>query len=759
MTPRQTTRTPKPFPIAFKLALGIFAAALLPTLFLTSIFLTARQDIDRRNIESYVRQVGERQRQMLTTEIARAKNTLQEFTATPDTNGILVGLLLDDIRTSPVFAQSTPQEVSGVMSDRLLNAGSAVFTDVRLLDPTGVVVAASQRDDDRTAIFEPQSVASRSVAFEEITRAQQAGTADQVIIVTQRGVPTIEIATIVKLRQTDNVVGYLVATLNTEGVIHPILNQGDSSLPAYSFLQSTNAIIISRAEDTPQARASLNNMAVQRAQRGESDFAFYSVQQDAGELGGYYATIQDTPLVLVTEMPVSAVLRQPAEYFGAWGFVLVVGLLALVGISAVFLYNRDLTAPIDQLRRAMQAVSVGNYDEPIPSVNRSDELGELSRTFVDMREQMRSIVMELQTRIDSRTRDVETTQEISRVAVSQRDLQQLMNDVVNLIVDRFANIYHAQIFLLDSDNHYAVLRSSTGDAGQKLLARGHRLAVGSISVIGQVTVQGEVIIAKDTAVSEVHRRNEFLPDTRAELAIPLRIGERIIGALDVQSRQNAAFEDEQVQVLQIMADQVAIAIENARLYQESTRRIRAVQEQSRVQTVRAWQDYMFDQRTHQLVRRAGHPTDIDLEPLRQQAVVTQEPAVGSVTARDTIPIAVPLRLREEIIGVVVWELPQQDYDHNKLQLAKDLVERLALGLDNTRLFEQSQNAAERERVVNDIAAKLAVQTNVDEILQLAVQEVGQALRAPQVSIRLNRSTLSQPTNGNGDGNAEAEDIP
>lgn len=355
-----------------------------------------------------------------------------------------------------------------------------------------------------------------------------------------------------------------------------------------------------------------------------------------------------------------------------------------------------------------------------------------------MREQTKNLINDLERRIARRTRDVETTQEISRVAVTQRDLRTLMDDVVDLIVARFNNIYHAQIFLLDSEQRYAVLRASTGAVGQELLSRGHRLAVGSVSVIGQVTAQGEVVVARDTTASDVHHKNQFLSETRAELAIPLRIGTRVIGALDVQSRESSTFDNEQISVLQTMADQIAIAIENTRLYQESVMRLESLEDRNRTQTRQMWRNYLFDRRTNRLVHQAGIETTTNLERLRERAMISGEPIVGEETENNTLPIAVPLILRGETIGVVVWEVRASDYTGNKLQLAQDLAERMALSLDNTRLFEQSQRAIERERLVNEISAQLTTQTDVDKILQTAVEQVGQAIRAPHVSIRLSR---------------------
>jgi GAF domain-containing protein len=318
-----------------------------------------------------------------------------------------------------------------------------------------------------------------------------------------------------------------------------------------------------------------------------------------------------------------------------------------------------------------------------------------------------------------------------------------MNTVVNLIIRAFPNIYHAQIFLIDADDKYAVLRASTGEAGIKLLERGHRLGVGSVSVIGAVTSEGRTIIARDTAASTIHKRNEFLPDTRAELAIPLRVGDRIIGALDVQSRQDNSFSEDQVKLLETMADQIAISLDNARLYEESIRRLEQITQASREGTLKAWQDHMAGQRSKSVVVHAGIRTTTETTALRQAAIDQGMTIVGTQTERNTIPFAVPIELRGQVLGAVEWELPVNDYSYEKVLLAEELVSRLAISLDNARLFEQSQRAAERERIVNTIAAKITGHTNIDEILRTAIQEVGQALRVPEVNIRLGGITHEQ----------------
>jgi GAF domain-containing protein len=356
-----------------------------------------------------------------------------------------------------------------------------------------------------------------------------------------------------------------------------------------------------------------------------------------------------------------------------------------------------------------------------------------------MREQVRALTEDMEQRLRARIRDVRVTQDISRTVTAERDLNRLMNQVVNLIVESFPSIYHAQIFLLDNAREYAVLRASTGEAGRALLERGHKLAVGSISVIGQVTEQGQVMIARDTAESDVHRRNEFLRATRAELAIPLRLGDQIIGALDVQSEQRDSFDSDQVTALQTLADQITIAIENARLYEESARLLADLERDRRATTRYAWQQHMHGNRTPGLQLFTGTDTGHDFSDLYQAVYISGKSIVGERTVRNTVPFAVPINLRGETLGVVEYEVPEAEFTHDKLLLAEELVSRLAISLDNARLFQDSQKSAQRERIVNEISAKLTGSTDIEDIIQTTIREIGLALRTPNVAIRLQTS--------------------
>lgn len=720
------------WPLWIKLSAGFALAILIPALLIVFVAQSGYNDLNTDNVRRYVSENGAHQQQAISAALAQAAAELQALTGNASATRQMVLTLQPDASA----AQS--RVVAALFRDNLF--GSGLYTLVRLLNTDGVIVAQSNAIDAL-----PSGVSNaESLTFIQARETFGEG-ADAMVAVLPSGI--VEIARAVF--QDGEVAGYLIGTLDTERALLSYLTLNGNAHNAYSYLVSggQDPVLFVRRDDREAANISLaGSPAVARAFNGVAQTDTYRLGAERDQtVIGFYAPIAnpirpDVPLfALVTEAGASLTFGQSLVYLGgARAFVLIVGAGSVLALL-VLLFNQLITQPVNQLREAMQAISQGDFEAPVDMPKRRDEIGQLTGTFVDMREHVHALLRDLETRIAERIRDINATHQVSRFAVTQRDLQTLMDEAVNLIIQHFPNIYHAQIFLLNDDRDYAVLRASTGEVGQVLLKRGHRLAVGSISVIGQVTKQGDVVVARDTATSQVHRRNEFLPDTRAELAIPLRVGELVIGALDVQSKQRNAFSQDEILVLQTMADQLAVAIENARLYQESLRRMADIERANREATLATWREYIYTRRQRALASEAGVPTGSDLSDLRQRAIREGRVVVGEATGHGTVPVAVPIKLSGQTLGAVEWELPVEHLDNSKLQLAQELANRLAISLDNARLFEDSQRAAERERIVNTIAAKLTPQTEIAEILQTAVREVGQALRAPQVNIRLHQA--------------------
>lgn len=712
-------------------------------------------DLSEQNALSFVTQIGVKQATSVNNALVQARTVLDSFMADGNTQQQLIAFLLRDSRsdTQTYLPNISNEQITGTFRTGLLNPAAASFDSVRLLDRNGQALA---NINVSTAIFTP-SDDSQSVAFREIQSAQLQGQPG-VLAVSPGNTPVVELVRTLFWRD-GTPLGYIVAPLNNTRVFFNNLRLEDTatSYSAYTFLVTAQGGLIAPPAVRERAIAASSSPAVDQALAGQTSANAYDASDNTSYFG-YSTPIGSTPFALVVQAPAAAVYDSALQFFQLRAFVVGAGVL-LVLLLLAFAFTQIVAPSTNRLRRAAQALADGDFSVPVPDAQRGDEIGMLATSFVNMRDQVRTLVDELENRVAVRTRDINATQEISRYAATQRDLQTLMDRVVELITDRFDNIYHAQIFLIDAEQRDAVLRSSTGEAGRQLLSRGHRLGIGSLSVIGQVTQQGRLIVARDASVSQVHRRNEFLPNTLAELAIPLRVGETVIGALDVQSQIRDAFDEDQIAVLQTMADQIAVAIQNALLYQDSLQRVTEIETTNREATRQAWEEFIRDQRAEMLTSQAGYSTEEELSDLRRLAAARGEIVVGTVTSRNTVPVAAPVVLRGQVLGAVEWELPAASLSEEKLELAKELANRLALSLDNARLFQESQRATERERLVNSIAAKLTAQTTINDILQTAVREVGQALRAPQVSIQLRGTQPNEfPTNGaNGNGNGAAAD--
>lgn len=736
------------WPIWIKFLVGFGLALVLVVLPAVFLIREGMVELGLQNGRTFVSQNGVQQVNAISRALDIASTTLDSFVNEETNQRILIGMLLGPVRTDVQlnYPSVTRADVETLLTGALLNPATSTFENTRLLNRAGRVIARSSVATlTGTENLEDESGSPAYLA------ALSSQTRSRLLNVSfTSGSPVLEYIQPLQWRD-GTVLGYLVTQVNNIRAIAFNLNFTDTTYPGQVYLIDSRGGIV---DTVPNSIASIppTREILDRALLGQTGVDVYT-RPNGDEVIGYYSSIRGTSLALLNELPTSVAVEQTLGGFATRIFVVAISAVALLGI-VVLLFHNMIVPPLNRLRRAAQQLAEGSFDTLITDTRRGDEIGALAHAFSNMRDAVRDLVEDLETRIAARTRDIGATQEISRFAATQRDVQVLMDRVVDLILERFSSIYHAQIFLIDSDQEYAIVRASTGEVGKQLIARGHRLSVGSISVIGQVTEQGRYILARDTAASQVHRRNEFLPDTRAELAIPLRVGDDIIGALDVQSRQPDVFTPDLIGVLQTMADQIAVAIQNANLYEESMRRVLEIEESNRQSTLLAWQEYMRDQRLTELSADAGVTSLPAHADLRQAALTQGRLVIGQTTDRQTIPIAVPIQLRGQTLGAVEWELPAQGFGDDKLELAQELANRLALSLDNARLFQESRRATERERLVNTIASKLTAQTTIDTILQTAVREVGQALRAPQVRIRLHSESVP---NGNGNGHSHYPD--
>lgn len=396
------------------------------------------------------------------------------------------------------------------------------------------------------------------------------------------------------------------------------------------------------------------------------------------------------------------------------------------------------TSPLTELTEVAQSISGGDYTKRA-TIRTRDEIGLLADSFNLMTDEIQQSIETLESRVERRTADLslanlqsekraqslQTIAEISRTIATEKDQERLLSLITNIVSDRFG-FYHVGIFLLDENGKYAILRAANSAGGQEMLARKHSLKVGQIGIVGYVTSTGSPRIALDTGADAVFFNNPSLPETRSEMALPLTTRGTIIGALDVQSRIPNAFTDADVSIISLLADQVAIAIDNARLLEAAQTSIEETKAVFSEYLAEAWQKktesgvigYRQTTTGGQVLTNANMPV-----------LVASNNGHGRT-------LEVPIRVRDQIIGFlnVKPSSDEQTWSDEDMNIIEAVTERLGLALDNARLFEETSTRATRERLVADITTKIRSSNNPQDMIKTAMEELKQVLGASKVEI-------------------------
>jgi GAF domain-containing protein/HAMP domain-containing protein len=423
---------------------------------------------------------------------------------------------------------------------------------------------------------------------------------------------------------------------------------------------------------------------------------------------------------------------------------MLLAVLVAVGVTlGAVLVSRFLAGPIMELTTVAQRVGEGDLDAQA-NVTAQDEIGLLGSTFNIMSDRMRELVAGLEERVAERTSDLQrralqlqAAAEVARDAAGILDVDDLLGEAVKLISERFG-FYHAGVFMIDASGENAVLRAASSEGGRRMLARGHSLAVGKVGIVGYVTGAGKPRIALDVGEDAVHFANPDLPKTRSEMALPLMTGERVIGALDVQSVEPNAFDEQDLIALQTMADQLAIAIQNASLltreselavqrrraldiYRQLTQQlgfdqiiadvtrlvrgaygyervtlgmaegneivIRSASARSQDRLPRLGQGVPFGQGLLGLAAERGKP--VRMSRSRLEEFIPEDPVLGALGSA----LAVPLISRGRVNGVLTVEAEEdRTPSDEEVELLELLASQVAVSVENARLFEETQQS-------------------------------------------------------------------
>lgn len=427
------------------------------------------------------------------------------------------------------------------------------------------------------------------------------------------------------------------------------------------------------------------------------------------------------------------------------------GAVLVVVILLGLLMTDQIVRPILQLASAAEEIRSGNWQAELPK-NHKDEIGVLSEAFSGMVDQLHDLVLQLEERVASRTEDLQrraiqlqAAAEVSRAAASLLDLDELLSQVTRLVSESFG-FYHVGIFLLDDAGEYALLRAANSQGGKEMLAHNHKLKVGHQGIVGYVTGTMNPRIALDVGDDAYHFQNPFLPETRSEMALPLIVGGELLGVIDVQSKAESAFSSEDIEVLQVLADQVAIALQNARLFRELQSNLRETRNLYKLYSQEAWSrksseksisSFRYD-RIQVSKTPKKHLSAAVIEQLAHGQIVLL--SQGDNGSQPSIPrLIAPIMIQGQAIGFISFEKAEtgETWSSEEIKFIETITGQVSLTLENVRLLEETQSRAERERLVAEITGRMRETLNLETVLQTAVHEIGEALDLHEVIVNLN----------------------
>lgn len=380
--------------------------------------------------------------------------------------------------------------------------------------------------------------------------------------------------------------------------------------------------------------------------------------------------------------------------------------------------------------------------------NNETRLAESNRELMMQRAMLEKRVLERTAALERRALQLQAAAEVGRVATRIRSLDDVLTMTVHLICQRFG-VYHAGIFLLDASGEFAELRASNNRSGQQSPERPYRLKITDGGLVGNAMLKRQPLMVDDLRDTSEFGHNIYLPDTRSEISLPLVVGDKLLGALDVHAVEAAFFNADHLLSLQLLADQVAIAIENARLFTENQSSLEA--------SKRAYGDLSRDAWGTLLRTRPelGFLCTVQDAINQVQGDWPEEMLAArqsnQVVHIDPKTVAIPIRIRDQVTGAVRLRKPDDagKWTEKEINLMQTITDQLSVALESARLYQETQRRADRERMAGEITAHLRSSNDPQTILQTAVEELRQALQASRAQVLISSSPFKTAAGNHG----------
>jgi len=380
-----------------------------------------------------------------------------------------------------------------------------------------------------------------------------------------------------------------------------------------------------------------------------------------------------------------------------------------------------IVAPLVQYLRKLQ-------DQKIEIDKKSDEFFDTNRTLSER-------IDTLESESDKQRSKLISVRQITRDIAQQTNQQKMLTDAADLICNQFGFTF-AAIFLADEHNEFADLVAGSGQVGKQMIEQGHKLRIREEGIVGYVVARGETRLALDVGIDSVHKLNPLLPDTRSEIGIPLKTANKVLGALDIQSDRDSAFSQDDVDLLQSLADQLSVMIAKTRQMQSLESQVHELQSSMGESVRGVWHSHLQGSRKNLAFNFSENHLSDGNSVLLLESNNSNDKFSSIETIEEESILTVPIKLRDQILGVIQLRYKGKKIPPRLVNLVNTATDRLSMAIENARLLETIQERAEREHKVGEISSKVRSAQTVESILQTAVTELGKSLGINEVSIQL-----------------------
>lgn len=629
------------------------------------------------------------------------------------------------------------EEQRGLLSELLTYQDA--FDELALLDGDG----QEQIRLSRLGTFGAEDLGSRSQADEFLVPSETRETYFSPVRFDERiAEPLLTIATPIVDPRSGEVVGVLVADARLKRIWDLIASIRVGEAESIYIVDDQGDVIAHR-NPSVVLRGTTFDVPDQDGLHTGLDGMRAVLAHDRIEVGGQ-------GFYVVAEMAVGEALS-----LAITNIILIAGLTvtAMVVASGVgVLLVRQIVQPVERLAVTAQSIADGELSERA-EVTQRDEIGRLAGAFNTMTDRLRDLIGTLEDRVTMRTvalehrsTQLEAAAEVGRAATSILDVDRLIRQVVKLIRSRF-DLYYVGLFLVDEAGEWAVLQAGTGIAGHTMVSRNHRLEVGGTSMVGWSIAHSQPRIAQVAEEDAVRLATPELPETRAEAALPLRSRGQVIGALTIQSDRPGTFDEAFLAILQTMADQIAVAIDNAHLFVESQTALEAERRAYGELSKQAWRE-MLRARTGWGYRYAQETivsAEGDWESAMEEAARTGRTVRNADEGNGSSEVVIPIQEHGEVVGVLSFRKKASDqlWNPDEIAVLEELVEQLGIALESARLYEDTQRRAARERVLGEITSRMRETLDVETVIRTAAREMRAALDLEEVEMQMG-SELTSP---------------